>query len=92
MNAELTVPLTEEEMCTCEALKEHLIELELLTPDSNGIVYENDWSTQINNVFEQMNIELNGMDISQNDNIIKYVFSFLLFRHLKNNFISVQVV
>lgn len=77
MNAELTVPLTEEEMCTCEALKEHLIELELLTPDSNGIVYENDWSTQINNVFEQMNIELNGMDISQNDNIIKYVFSFL---------------
>lgn len=77
MNAELTVPLTEEEMCKCEALKEHLIELELLTPDSNVIVYENDWSTQINNVFEQMNIELNGMDISQNDNIIKYVFSFL---------------
>lgn len=77
MNAELTVPLTEEEMCTCEALKEHLIELELLTPDSNGIVYENDWSNRINNVFEQMNIELNGMDNSQYDNVIKYVFSVL---------------
>lgn len=73
MNAELSVPLTEEEMCTCEALKEHLIDLELLTADSNGIIYENEWKTQINHVFEQMNIELNGMDISQNDNIIKYV-------------------
>lgn len=73
MNAELTVPLTEEEMCTCEALKEHLIELDLLTADSNGIIYETEWKAQINNVLEQMNIELNGMDISQNDNITRYV-------------------
>lgn len=71
MNAELTVPLTEEEMCTCEALKEHLIELELLTADSNGIVYKNEWSIQINHVLEQMDIELNEIDISQNDNILK---------------------
>ncbi|XP_060836143.1 lysosomal-trafficking regulator isoform X2 [Rhopalosiphum padi] len=71
MNADLTVALTEEEMCTCEALKEHLIELELLTADSNGIVYENEWKNQINQVLGQMNIELNGMDISQSDNIIK---------------------
>jgi len=75
MNADLTVPLTEEEMCTCEALKEHLIELELLTADSNGIVYENEWKNQINQVLSQMNIELNGMDVSQSDNIIKYVFT-----------------
>jgi len=73
MNAELTVPLTEEEMCTCEALKEHLIDLELLTADSNGIVYENEWENQITHVFEQINVELNAMDISQNDNIMKYV-------------------
>lgn len=72
MNAELTVPLTEEEMCTCVALKEHLIELELLTVDSNGFVYENEWSNQINQVIEQMVTELSGMDISQNDNILKY--------------------
>jgi len=74
MNAELAVPLTEEEMCTCEALKEHLIELELLTADSNGIIYEKEWSSQISHVLEQMNVELNGMDINQNDNIMKYVF------------------
>lgn len=73
MNAELAVPLTEEEMCTCEALKEHLIDLELLTADSNGIVYENEWETQISHVFEQINIELNVMDINQNDSIMKYV-------------------
>lgn len=71
MNAELTVPLTEEEMCTCEALKEHLIELELLTADSNGIVYKNEWNVQINHVLEQMDIELNEIDISQNENILK---------------------
>jgi len=82
MNADLTVPLTEEEMCTCEALKEHLIELELLTADSNGIVYENEWKNKINQVLSQMNIELNGMDVSQSDNIIKYVF--ILFYKLKN--------
>lgn len=70
MNGELTVPLTEEEMCTCEALKEHLIELELLTIDSNAIVYKNEWSTQIHHVLEQMNIELNEID-SQNENILK---------------------
>jgi len=75
MNAELSVPLTEEEMCTCEALKEHLTELELLTTDSNGIVYENEWNTHITHVFEQMNIELNGLNISQTDNIMKYVFN-----------------
>jgi len=74
MNAELVVPLTEEEMCICEALKEHLIELELLTADSNGIICEIEWSTQISHVLEQMNVELNGMDIGQNDNIMKYVF------------------
>jgi len=78
MSAHLTVPLTEEEMCTCEALKEHLIELELLTADSNGVVYENEWKNQINQVIGQMNIELNGMDINQNDNIIKYVFILYL--------------
>lgn len=78
MNADLIVPLTEEEMCTCEALKEHLIDLDLLTADSNGIVYENEWENQINQVIGQMNIELYGMDISQNDNIMKYVlFNFL---------------
>lgn len=71
MNAELTVPLTEEEMCTCEALKEHLVELELLTADSNGIVYKNEWNVQINHVLEQMDIELNEIDISQNENILK---------------------
>lgn len=71
MNAELAVPLTEEEMCTCEALKEHLVELELLTADSNGIVYKNEWSIQINHVLEQMNIELNEIDTSQNENILK---------------------
>lgn len=74
MNDELTTPLTEEEMCICEALKEHLIELELLTPESNGILYENEWNTQISHVLEQMNIELNGIVISQNDNVIKYEF------------------
>lgn len=73
MNAELKVPLTEEEMCICVALKEHLIELELLTADSNGIIYEHEWNTQINFVLEQMIIELSGMDLSQNDNITKYV-------------------
>lgn len=73
MNAELVIPLTEEEMCTCEALKEHLIDLELLTADSNGIVYENEWEKQITQVFEQINVELNAMDINQNDNIMKYV-------------------
>jgi len=82
MSADLTVPLTEEEMCTCEALKEYLIELELLTADSNGIVYENEWNNQIEQVLGQMDVELNGMDISQNDNIIKYVF-ILLFKFLK---------
>jgi len=82
MSADLTVPLTEEEMCTCEALKEYLIELELLTADSNGIVYENEWKNQIDQVLGQMDVELNGMDISQNDNIIKYVF-MLLFKFLK---------
>lgn len=71
MKADLKVPLTEEEMCTCEALKEHLIELELLTADSNGIIYENEWNNQINHVLEQMNIELNGMALSQNDVITK---------------------
>lgn len=71
MNAELTVPLTEEEMCTCEALKEHLVEFELLTADSNGIVYKNEWGVQIDHVLEQMNIELNEIDISQNENILK---------------------
>lgn len=76
MNAELDVELTEEEMCTCVALKEHLIELELLTADSNGFVYENEWSNQINQVIEQMNTELCGMDISQNDNILKYELIF----------------
>lgn len=70
MNAELAVPLTEEEMCTCEALKEQLIELELLTADSNGIVYKNEWSSQIHHVLEQMNIELKEID-NQNDNIVK---------------------
>jgi len=86
MNADLTVPLTEEEMCTCEALKEHLIELELLTADSNGFVYENEWMNQIDQVLGQMNVELNGMDISQNDNIIKYVYIVLLiiFKVLEN--------
>lgn len=74
MNDKLTIPLTEEELCTCIALKEYLIELELLTPDSNGICYENEWNTQISHVLEQMNIELNGIVISQNDNIIKYDF------------------
>lgn len=75
MNSELAVPLTEEEMCTCEALKEYLIELELLTADSNGTVYENEWHNQINNVLKQMDIELNGLDLSQNDNIMKYVIN-----------------
>jgi len=78
MSTDLTVPLTEEEMCTCEALKEHLIELELLTADSNGIVYENEWMNQIDQVLGQMTVELNGMDISQNDNIIKYVYIVFL--------------
>lgn len=78
MSADLTVPLTEEEMCTCEALKEHLIELELLTADSNGFVYENEWMNQIDQVLGQMNVELNGMDINQNDNIIKYVYIVFL--------------
>lgn len=77
MNDELTVPLTEEEMCTCEALKEHLIDLELLTADSNAVVFENEWKTQITYVFEQMNIELNGMDNTQNDNIKKYVCAYI---------------
>lgn len=79
MNAELKVPLTEEEMCACEALKEHLIELELLTVDSNGIIYENEWNNQITHVLEQMNIELNGLDLSQNDNITKYVLCSFFF-------------
>lgn len=80
MNVELTDPLTEEEMCSCEALKEHLIELELLTADSNAIVYENEWHSQINLVLEQMNTELNGMDVSQNDIMKKYVcFSYFRF-------------
>lgn len=79
MSADLTVPLTEEEMCTCEALKEHLIELELLTADSNGFVYENKWMNQIDQVLGQMNVELNGMDINQNDNIIKYVYIVFLY-------------
>jgi len=90
MNADLTVPLTEEEMCTCEALKEHLIELELLTTDSNGIVYENEWKNQINQVLSQMNIELNGMDVSQSDNIIKCVF--ILFFKLKKLLYIILVV
>jgi len=81
MSADLTVPLTEEEMCTCEALKEHLIELELLTADSNGIVYENEWMNQIDKVLGQMNVELNGMDISQNDNIIKYVYIIIFLNY-----------
>lgn len=96
MNVELTEPLTEEEMCSCEALKEHLIELELLTADSNAIVYENEWHTQINLVLEQMNNELNGMDVGQNDILKKYVYfsyfclihslffkRFLLFKNIK---------
>lgn len=74
MNGELEVALTEEEMCTCEALKQYLIELELLTAGSNGIVYESEWHIKINQVLGQMDIELSGMDISQNDNVIKYVF------------------
>ncbi|VVC33396.1 Hypothetical protein CINCED_3A019913 [Cinara cedri] len=71
MNDKLIIPLTEEEMYTCEALREHLIELELLTPESNGFFFENEWNTQIFHVLEQMNIELNGIVMSQNDNIIK---------------------
>lgn len=81
MNAELAIPLTEEEMYICEALKEHLIELELLTADSNGIICEIEWSTRISHVLEQMNVELNGMDIGQNDNIMKYVLKFFSYVH-----------
>lgn len=73
MSAELSTPLTEEEMYKCEILKDCLFDMELLTNESNSLGYENEWISQINNVVETMNIELNEVYASQNNNIIKYV-------------------
>ncbi|XP_050540589.1 lysosomal-trafficking regulator isoform X2 [Daktulosphaira vitifoliae] len=70
MNADLSIPLTEEEMYKCEILKECLFDMELLTSENNSLGYENEWTTQINTVLKTMNIELNEVYASQNNNII----------------------